>query len=95
MKRKYKKEKAIMVDLSNRKNIRIIESEKISYSDEDVEFFRQQVEDKTKAIEDFNDYIIKKGIESKRHISDDEFQKAMKDLLKQHKMLKYLLEEQD
>lgn len=84
-----------MVDLSDRKNIRIIESEKITYSDEDIEIFRQQVNDKTKEIEDFNNYVIKKEIGSKRHISDEEFQKAMKDLLKQHRTLKYLLEEQD
>lgn len=95
MKRKYKREKAIMVDLSDRKNIRIIESEKVAYSDDDIEIFRQQVNDKTKEIENFNNYVIKKEIESKRHISDEEFQKAMKDLLKQHKMLKYLLEKQD
>lgn len=95
MKRKYKREKGIMVDLSDRKNIRIIESEKVTYSDEDIEIFRQQVNDKTKEIEDFNNYVIKKEIGSKRHISDEEFQKAMKDLLKQHKTLKYLLEEQD
>lgn len=95
MKRKYKKEKTIMIDLSDRKNIRIIESEKNVYSDDDVEFFRQQVEDKTRAIEDFNNYIIKKEAESKRHISDEEFKKAMNELLKQHKVLKYLLEEQD
>lgn len=84
-----------MIDLTDRKNIRIIESESIIYSDDDIETFRQQVEDKTKAIEDFNDYIIKKESESKRHISDEEFQKTMKDLLKQHKILKYLLGEQD
>lgn len=95
MKRKYKREKGIMVDLSDRKNIRIIESEKVTYSDEDIEIFRQQVNDKTKEIEDFNNYVIKKEIGLKRHISDEEFQKAMKDLLKQHKTLKYLLEEQD
>lgn len=95
MKRKYKKEKTIMIDLSDRKNIRIIESEKNVYSDDDVEFFRQQVEAKTRAIEDFNNYIIKKEVASKRHISDEELKKAMNELLKQHKVLKYLLEEQD
>ena len=92
--RKYKKEKAIMIDLRDRKNIKIIESEKVAYSDDNIEVFRQQVNARTKVIEDFNDYIIKKETESKKHISEEEFQKAMKDLLKQHKMLKYLLEEQ-
>lgn len=94
MKRKYRKEKAIMVDLRDRKNIKIIEAEKITYSDYDIEVLRQQVDDKTKAIEEFNNYLIRKEIESRRSISDEEFDSAMKDLLRQHKMLKYLLEEQ-
>ena len=84
-----------MIDLSDRKNIRIIEAEKITYSDDDVEVFRQQVNDKTKEIEDFNNYIIKKGIESKKSISDEEFESTMKAFLKQHKILKYLLEDHD
>lgn len=95
MKRKYKKEKAIKIDLSDRKNIRIIEAEKIVYSDDDIEVFRQQVNDKTKEIEDFNNYIIKKEMELKKSVSDEEFDNAMKDFLKQHKILKYLLKEQD
>lgn len=65
MKRKYKKEKAVMIDLSDRKNIRIIESEKVTYSDDDIEVFRQQVNDKTKEIEDFNNYVIKKVLNQK------------------------------
>ena len=93
MKKRYKKEKAIMIDLSDRKNIRIIESEKTIITDD--ENFRRQVDIKTREIEDFNNYIIEKEVASKRKVSDEEFQKAMKDLLKQHKMLKYLLEEQD
>lgn len=95
MKKKYKKEKAIMIDLSDRKNIRIIESEKTIITDDEIENFRRQVDIKTREIEDFNNYIIEKEVASKRKISDEEFQKAMKDLLKQHKMLKYLLKEQD
>lgn len=95
MKKRYKKEKAIMIDLSDRKNIRIIESEKIIITDDEIENFRRQVDIKTREIEDFNNYIIEREVASKRKVSDEEFQKAMKDLLKQHKMLKYLLEEQD
>lgn len=95
MKKRYKKEKAIMIDLSDRKNIRIIESEKTIITDDEIENFRRQVDIKTREIEDFNNYIIEKEVASKRKVSDEEFQKAMKDLLKQHKMLKYLLEEQD
>ena len=95
MKKRYKKEKAIMIDLSDRKNIRIIESERTIITDDEIEDFRRQVDIKAREIEDFNNYIIEKEVASRRKVSDEEFNKAMKDLLKQHKMLKYLLEEQD
>lgn len=93
--RKYKKEKAIMIDLSDRKNITIIESEKITVSDYDVEIFKRQVDNKTKEIEDFNNYIITKGIESKKTVSNEEFENMMNDLLNQHKILKCMLKEQE
>lgn len=93
--RKYKKEKAIMIDLSDRKNITIIESKKITVSDYDVEILKKQIETRTKAIKDFNNYIIEKEIASKKTISDEEFNNTMKELMKQHKMLRYMLEEQD
>ncbi len=93
--RKYKKEKSIMIDLNDRKNIKIIESEKITVSDYDVEVFRQLVDNKTKEIEDFNNYVIAKGIESKKSVSSEEFENIMKDLLKQHTILKCILKEQE
>lgn len=95
MKKRYKKEKAIMIDLSDRKNIQIIESERVIITDDEIEDFRKQVDIKAREIEDFNNYIIKKEVASKRKVSDDEFNKAMKDLLKQHKLLKSMLKEQD
>lgn len=95
MKKRYKKEKAIMIDLSDRKNIRIIESERTIITDDEIEDFRRQVDIKAREIEDFNNYIIKKEVASKRKVSDEEFNKAMKELLKQHKLLKSMLKEQD
>lgn len=94
MKKRYKKEKAIMIDLSDRKNIRIIESERTIITDDEIEDFRKQVDIKTREIEDFNNYIIEKEVASKRKISDEEFNKAMKELLRQHKLLKSMLKEQ-
>ena len=94
MKKRDKKEKAIMIDLSDRKNIRIIESERTIITDDEIEDFRKQVDIKTREIEDFNNYIIEKEVASKRKISDEEFNKAMKELLRQHKLLKSMLKEQ-
>lgn len=95
MKKRYKKEKAIMIDLSDRKNIRIIESERTIITDDEIEDFRRQVDIKAREIEDFNNYIIEKEVASKRKVSDEEFNKAMKELLRQHKLLKSMLKEQD
>lgn len=94
MKKRYKKEKAIMIDLSDRKNIQIIESERTIITDDEIEDFRKQVDIKTREIEDFNNYIIKKEVASKKKVSDEEFNKAMKELLRQHKLLKSMLKEQ-
>lgn len=95
MKKRYKKEKAIMIDLSDRKNIRIIESERTIITDDEIEDFRKQVDIKAREIEDFNNYIIEKEVASRRKVSDEEFNKAMKELLGQHKLLKSMLKEQD
>ena len=83
-----------MIDLSDRKNIQIIESERTIITDDEIEDFRKQVDIKTREIEDFNNYIIKKEVASKKKVSDEEFNKAMKELLRQHKLLKSMLKEQ-
>lgn len=93
--RKYKKEKAVMIDLSDRRNIKIIESEKVIITDEEIEAFRKQIDDKAKEIEDFNNYIIEREVASKKKISDKEFNDTMKELLKQHKILKHMLKKQE
>ncbi len=95
MKKRYKKEKAIMIDLSDRKNILIIESERTIITDDEIEDFRRQVDIKAREIEDFNNYIIEKEVASRRKVSDEEFNKAMKELLGQHKLLKSMLKEQE
>ena len=96
MRKKYKKEKVIMIDLSDRKNIKIIEAEKTSIiNDDEVEIFKQQIRSQEKEAEDFYEYIIQKELETKKRISDEEFEKKMKDIAKQHKILKYLLARKD
>lgn len=95
MRKKYKKEKVVMIDLSDRKNIKIIEAEKTSIADDDVENFREQIRSREKEAEDFYKYIIQKELETKKRISDEEFNKKMKDIKKQQKLLKYLIEKKD
>lgn len=95
MRKKYRKEKVVMIDLSDRKNIKIIEAEKTSIIDDEVEIFREQIRSKEKEAEDFYKYIIQKELETKKRISDEEFKNKMKDITKQQKMLKYLLARKD
>lgn len=95
MRKKYKKEKVVMIDLSDRKNIKIIEAEKTSIVDDEVEMFREQIRSREKEAEDFYNYIIQKELETKKRISDEEFEQKMKDITKQQKILKYLLAKKD
>lgn len=96
MGKKYKKEKVVMIDLSDKKNIKIIKAEKASIvNDDEVEIFKQQIRSREKEAEDFYKYIIQKELETKKRISDEEFAKQMKDIKKQHKILKYLIENKD
>ncbi len=95
MRKKYKREKITMIDLSDRKNIKIIEAKKTSIIDEEVEIFKAQIRSREKEAEDFYKYIIQKELESKKRISDEEFKKQMKDFKKQHKILKYLIDTND
>lgn len=95
MSRRYKKEKVVMIDLDDRKYIKIIQSEKTTISDHETKLLREQLECRSKEAEDFCRYIVKKDLENQRKISDEEFNNTMKKLLKQHKILKCLLEEQD
>ena len=95
MRKKYKKEKVVMIDLSDRKNIKIIEAEKTSIIDDEVEMFREQIRSREKEAENFYKYIIQKELDAKKRISDEEFEKKMKDIIKQQKILKYLLTKRD
>lgn len=84
-----------MIDLSDRKNIKIIEAEKTSIIDDEVEMFKEQIRSKENEAEDFYKYIIQKELDAKKRISDEEFEQKMKDITKQQKILKYLLARED
>lgn len=95
MSKKYRREKIIKIDLNDRENINIIQSDKTIISDYDTEIFRQELNKRTEEAEEFHRYIIEKELESNRKISDEELDTIMKNLLKQNKILKYLLKEQE
>ena len=88
---KYKNRKSARVDLSSRKNIKIIESEKKPISDDEIKKFEDQLKLISKQVEEFNTYLIEQEIKVKPKISDEEFESIMKNILKQHKILKSMM----
>ncbi len=95
MKKKYKKENVMMVDLHERKNIKIIEAEKRVISDDEMKLFEEQLESRTKAANEFMELYIEKQLEMQPQISKEDFNATMKEMMKQHKILKSLLKEQE
>lgn len=83
-----------MIDLSERKNLKIIEAEKSNISDDDIEAFKKQLEIRSKAADELCEYYINKQLEANTKISEEKFNSTMKELLKQHKILKYLIKDQ-
>lgn len=95
MKKKYKKENVVMVDLHERKNIKIIEAEKRVISDDEMKLFEEQLESRTKVANEFMELYIEKQLEMQPQISKEDFNATMKEMVKQHKILKSLLKEQE
>lgn len=95
MKKRYKKEDVVMVDLHERKNIKIIEAEKRIVSDDEIKSFEEQLEARSKAANEFVELYIKKQLETQPQISKEDFNATMKEMMKQHKILKSLLKEQE
>lgn len=95
MKKRYKKEDAVMVDLHERKNIKIIKAEKRIVSDNEIKLFEEQLEARSKAANEFVELYIKKQLETQPQISKEDFNATMKEMMKQHKILKSLLKEQE
>lgn len=84
-----------MVDLHERENIKIIKSEKKNVSDEEMEAFRKQLNLYSDGIDSFCKYYIDKQAESKYEMSASEFDALINKLIKQHKIFKSLLKEQE
>ena len=92
---KYKKNQMKSIDLHERKNLKIISSEKQGVSDRDVELFKERMQLYSQNANEFCEYLVKKRLEDEQEISKNEFDIMMKEIKKQHKILKYLLEEQE
>lgn len=91
--KKYKKEKKMLVDLNDRKNIKIIKSERNTMTDSEMVLFEKQLEVRSNIVDEFCKNYIEKQVKSNPEISEEEFNKTIKELKKQHKILKSLIKE--
>ena len=89
--KKYKKGKKKLVDLNDRKNIKIIKSEQNTMTDSEMVLFEKQLEVRSNMVDEFCKNYIEKQVKSNIEISEEEFNKTIKELKKQHKILKSLI----
>lgn len=92
MNKKKKKEKSsTVIDLTSRKNIRIIQAEPTHISDDEIMELEKRLAVRSKEMDEFYNYILEQSKKEKSKITDDEFNSIMKELIKRHKVLKCLI----
>lgn len=91
MNKKGKHEKSNKIDLSSRRNIKIIESESSHIFNKDIYELENILAQRSKWMEKFYMTFIDQSIKDTSKISDNEFDEIMKDLLKWHKILKNMI----
>ncbi len=90
--KKYKKKNNI--DLKSRANIKIITANDKIVSDNEIELFRKQLNARSQITEDFCKYYIEKQLENQTELSQEELNNILRNLKKQHKILKSILQEE-
>lgn len=92
-KTKYQKKKAVMIDLSDRKNMQIIPAEPSLTTDEDVKDFENRLDNRYSIMQNFSDYCIQQNntVLLKESISDEAFNETLNQMMKKHKLLKSML----
>ena len=91
--KKYKKGKKTLFDLNDRKNIKIIKSEQNTMTDSEMVLFEKQLEVRSNMVDEFCKNYIEKQVKSNIEISEEEFNKTIKELKNKHKILKSLIKE--
>lgn len=92
MRKKIKKEEKILIDLSDRKNIKIIHSVKKQISEKEIQDFEKKLSDRYNNYNEFTEFCIQKNME-KNHgkITQQSFNEAMKSMLEQNTFLKNMI----
>lgn len=91
MRKKNKNVDKILIDLSDRENIKIIPSNKGVIKDTEIEEFEKRFSTYYSSFYDFTELCIEKNIEKNRNLTEEHFNKSMKNAISQNELLKEML----
>lgn len=86
-----KRRMALLVDLSNRKNIKIIHSTNTTVTDKEMDTFQKSYDDKFNQMKSFTEHCIKVNMDKNSSVSDSDFITSMQKIVANNKILKSLL----
>lgn len=89
-------EEYILIDLSDRKNIKIVQSKKSTVTDKDIVEFEEKLNARYNDLHDFTQNCLKKNLEKNRKsLSEEKYEDAVESMLKQNKLLMDMLKKQE
>lgn len=91
MKKKNRTTDKMIVDLSDRGNIKIIPSKKNVVTDTEIIEFEEKLAMRYSTFYDFTEHCIKKNIEKNQNITEEDFKRSIKNTIDQNGLLKEML----
>lgn len=91
MKKKNKAINKMVVDLSDRCNIKIIPSKKNVVTDTEIIEFEKKLATRYSSFYDFTALCIEKNIEKHKNITEEDFKRTIKNTINQNQLLKEML----
>lgn len=91
MKKKKRVDDRILIDLKERKQIKIIRSKKASISDDEINEFKKRLDSLHMTYDSFSELYIKKNTKNVSEVSDEYFHELMQNILKQNALLENML----
>ncbi len=92
MKKRNKKEEYLLLDLSDRKNIKIIRSNRKTITDKEMKEFETKLDERYKVFSDFTELCIQRNLEANhKDTCHEDYEEAMKSMLEQNKLLEDMI----
>lgn len=93
---KKKKENVVLIDLIDRKKIKIIRASKSNVTDKEISEFEDRLSTRYSRYCEFNEHCINSNAgKGSDQISKKEFDEAFQNMLEQNEMLGYMFKEQE